>query len=429
MAGGKRLRFYALAVALGLGVRAWLVAGTDGGSLYNRWSTVDDGEVYDRFAWNLAAQGVLGVGRRPSAFILPAYPVFVAGIYSLSGRYPGAVRWVQVLLGILMVMMLGRVARLLGGPGAELLMVAMGAVYPYFLYFIPQLLTENIFLPAFAGMLWTALRMGRGGGWLDGFLHGVCLAAAAMTRAIGIFIEPALLLLARPWVREGRAGRLRGLGLGYLFFALAWGSWMARNRAVFGEIVPLDTRTGWYLYYSQMVTLDRTGEAWRHLPYGSRRIAEGAIPSPREELAISKEGRRLAFKNMRGDWKFLPSIVLKNSAAMWLCLDFSEVRRHSGLAALPAVAGWLSYLFVLCFGLAGFLWARRRGEWEFCAAVLWAVFVTMAIYATTSAGNRYRATTIDPFLMILASCWLSERLSRLGYLDVHEGPAIAGKAQ
>src|SRR6266705_5985043 len=94
-------RVYVVAMLLAVGARAAAIWDTDPGQVYSRWSTATDAGVYDRFGWNLAQEGILGVGERASAFCLPAYPLLVGSVYRLAGHTPGAVRWVQVLLGVL----------------------------------------------------------------------------------------------------------------------------------------------------------------------------------------------------------------------------------------------------------------------------------------------------------------------------------------
>ena len=65
-------RAYVLAILLVTAARVAANWDTDPGQAYSRWSTTSDAGVYDRFGWNLAQKGIMGVGDRPSAFCLPA---------------------------------------------------------------------------------------------------------------------------------------------------------------------------------------------------------------------------------------------------------------------------------------------------------------------------------------------------------------------
>src|SRR5262245_42542033 len=96
-------------LALAFAIRALALVDADPKEVYVRWSTATDAGVYDRFGWNLAQEGTMGVGDRPSAFALPAYPVLIAGVYRTVGHLPGAVRWVQVALGLITIAFLGRI--------------------------------------------------------------------------------------------------------------------------------------------------------------------------------------------------------------------------------------------------------------------------------------------------------------------------------
>src|ERR1700757_3093497 len=93
IAGGPAL-LTALGIILALGVRIALVVRCDPEKVGTRWSNVGDAQLYDRFGWNVAHEGVLGVGERPSAFVMPAYPLLVGLVYRVAGHRPGAVRWV-----------------------------------------------------------------------------------------------------------------------------------------------------------------------------------------------------------------------------------------------------------------------------------------------------------------------------------------------
>ncbi len=306
-------RLYLLAVALTILVRVAAVIGTDPESVFIRWSRsagapplseeglVGDPALYDRFGWNVATQGVLGVGSRPSAFSLPAYPLLLGAIYKLFGHLPGAARWVQVLLNSLAVLFLGALARRLGGPRAEILAVLIGGLYPFYVYFVREVLTETLFLCAFSAMLLTAARVGSRGGIVDGLLLGVAVSVAIMTRPVGALLVPGALILARPWAPEGRGRRMAGLVLGALIVAGVWGSWIVRNRQVFGETVPLDTHGGFALYLGQLQARgvpDAVGVVGYH--HGD--ILRGSLPDgPRGELEADRRAGRRAMKMIRDD--------------------------------------------------------------------------------------------------------------------------------
>ena len=94
---------------------------------------------------------------------------------------------------------------------------------------------------------------------------------------------------------------MAGLVLGALIVAGVWGSWIVRNRQVFGETVPLDTHGGFALYLGQLQARgvpDAVGVVGYH--HGD--ILRGSLPDgPRGELEADRRAGRRAMKMIRDD--------------------------------------------------------------------------------------------------------------------------------
>ena len=386
-------------------VRALALADTDPKEVYSRWSTATDAGVYDRFGWNLATRGILGVGERPSAFALPAYPVLLGAVYRTVGHSPGAVRWVQVVLGALTVALLGRLARALGGELAEAIAMVLSALDPFFVYFNREILTETLFIFAFAGMMLTATRVGTSGRRADGIAHGGFAALAIMTRPVGLFLEAGALLLARPWDRENRRPRLEGLLLGLLLVAGVWGGWMVRNRKVFGEVVPLDTHGGFALYAGQLFSRGLSAdEVFRSVGYSHREIEEGTLPGgPRGELEADRRCATAARKMIREDRIAFIATWPRNVGELWLGMDFSDVAARGGGGRLMAIAGLAVYVPLLGLALGGIGVLIRERKWGLLSPLLVILVLTTTVHAMVLGGKRYRVATVDPVLLVLAA--------------------------
>jgi 4-amino-4-deoxy-L-arabinose transferase-like glycosyltransferase len=416
-------RLYIMMLAITLLVRVMAVIGTDPTSVYIQFSRaagapppspgemVGDPALYDRFGWNLATEGVLGVGSRPTGFCLPGYPLLLAGTYKLAGHLPGVVRWLQVLLNTLTVLFLGALARQLGGPRAEILAVLFGGMSPFFVYFVREIFTEVLFLFGFCAALLTAAWVGRRGRIADGVLYGMAVSVLIMTRPVGFFLVPGTLILARPWASERRRRRLGGLLLGGLVIAGSWGAWILRNRQVFGETVLLDTHGGFSFYLGQLQMRGvPVEEAVKKIGFQDTDIYNGTLPGgPHGELEASRRAGDDAMKMIRSDLPAFAATAFRNLKALWLGSSFTDVAGRGGMRVLMILVAWLSYGPVLVLGLVGLVQCWRTGRWDFFWAFLVILSTTTLLHAVVMGGKRYRAATIDPELMVLAG-WQGSRL-------------------
>ncbi len=419
---------YLLLALLCLGIRLVYVSGTGMDQLYTRWSTATDAVVYDQFGWNLASRGTLGVGDRPSGFAMPGYPMLLAAVYHVFGHLPGAARYLQAFLGLLTVLAIGRTAGILAGRRAELIAVAAGAVYPFFVYFTGEILSECLFMAALSGMLLTAAQAGRDGRTSSGILHGACLTVAALTRPVGVFLEPAVLVLARPWSRTQRRPRIAGLLLGFLLCGTTWGGWIARNRSVFGETIPFDTHGGFALYLGHLEAIGASQqEIHEKLGYTHDSVAQGRIPGgPRGELETDRRSAAKAWESIRQDPRRFALSVLRNVAALWFRLNYSDVAAGTGRLTLATLAGWASYCPILGIACAGLWRLLRERRWRVLAAFLGIFLITSAVHGVVIGGQRYRVATIDPLLLVLAPLgadgWIEARRKAVPSPPSEAGP-------
>lgn len=401
----RQRRIYWACLLLALLARGAFVAFSDPHSIKSRWTTVTDAILYDRFAWNLVSEGTLGSRTSPSAFCMPAYPIFLATIYGIAGHLPGAVRVAQVLVGLATVFLLGRLARCLGGANAELLAVGVGAIYPYFIYYTSEILTETLFIFALSGALLTAARVGHQARIRDGILHGLFAAVLVMTRPTGLFLELGVLILARPWAKERRRRRSLALLAATILVALAWSPWILRNRRLFGETVLLDTHGGWGLYTGQLlsrhVSLD---EINARVGYSHLSIYEGTLPGgPLGELREDRRCKREAIEMIRADIPAFLNTFGYNAFRLWIRIKMKDAAEAGGGWGFLTLVGGVSYFPLLLLGLAGLWRLGRTARWAPLAAVLLVFGLSTVLHCIVLGGIRYRVSTIDPFLLVLAS--------------------------
>ncbi|MCA9668380.1 MAG: glycosyltransferase family 39 protein [Myxococcales bacterium] len=215
--------------------------------LFHSW---DDALQYHDIAKGLLASGTFvaapGVyefvprqtGRQISAKRPPAYPLFLAALYSAFGERTWVVFYAQALLDALtcgLVLLLA--ARLTRHRQIALLAAALYAISPINIHYTQRLLSETLFTALFiAGLYAFSCARARHGSLGRFALCGALLGAAALTRPIGIFV-PLVLAAIIAGSRASASGRERVLAAGTLLVssALVMSVWMTRNRAEFGH--------------------------------------------------------------------------------------------------------------------------------------------------------------------------------------------------
>lgn len=203
--------------------------------------------------WTLATNLQAGLGLataegRPTAFMSPGYPLFLAGVFGLAGASVAVVKAANVLLGVASILLLFLLARrLFGSPLVAALAALLLAAYAEAIAYTAYAAKENLMVPLMIGLLWVAAdRSASRARWINPVAFGVVAGAIAMVGNAALTLVPAALFLV--W----RAQRSPGRTLRYLLVAATAGAvtiapLMLRNHAVFGAWV-LNNNGGFNLY-------------------------------------------------------------------------------------------------------------------------------------------------------------------------------------
>lgn len=296
---GRELMILAFALALRL-----LVLFSEGDRMY--LGTDDDN--YRESAEILLSQGVLtyaGWGE-PTVFIMPGYPVFLAGVFAAVGSTSWlAVRIVQVFISLAGVWFGMRFGTRIGGRATGTAAGLLLAVYPPNLTAPEFLLTETLFTTAFlAGLLFFLQgEERRGTGWF--ILAGVMLGLATYFRPtaglLSVVFAGYLLLRRQPLKRIIYAAGVTGT---VLFLCLT--PWIIRNYMIYHEFIPftvsggnpflrgtyidnkIDGRLPW-------VKGDRILTDRAQMEYGRKRFKEGFAENPHRYLHWYTVGKFRSF--------------------------------------------------------------------------------------------------------------------------------------
>jgi hypothetical protein len=407
--------------------------------------------TYDQIARNVVAgRGFSGASfyyppgtDHPTAFWDALYPLFLAALYWAGGPSVPLVRIAQAVLGATAVALTFFVGRRLAGTPVGLLAAAISAVYPFFIYYSGQLLTETLFMALILGIFATGLQSEKTGHrrWIaaqgvltglatlcraEAFLFGLALLCWTAWRSVTAHNQPqdteALGTDAAPVRRmsptpsgapsNGSAPSLgHGSGsitrrsryleiatfclTGITCVALVMSPWVVRNYLTFGQPVLTTTKLGYnlYKYYHPEMTADQTVRTVPFPEFGDRREPE------REALMREHAIRFMAQDPGRTLWFMANKLVL-----LFKLTPSNEVNRQYALISLA------SYGALLPFMALGLVLAIRRGN-RFLPIVAYVLF-SIATKMVVFAGIRLRMQ-IEPFLIILAATALVALSARL----------------
>jgi 4-amino-4-deoxy-L-arabinose transferase-like glycosyltransferase len=288
---------------------------------------VYDAVAYAHIAANLDEGRGFTLGReatQPASNYSPGLPLFVSGLYKLSGGvHERFARLVLALIGSLAVLFTYLIGRRLSGPLAGLIGAAAVAIYPALLEYQGMLMSEPLAATLLSGavlsMLWAAdpgrshpargscrgawgaLRAGHGPSstphaprhprerWL---IPGLLLGALALTRPeyLGVAVLVGLAVFARdlnakaPEIGAGWRQSLVQAAVMLVGVVLVVGPWTIRNAVVLDRFVPVSTGGGQVLFAGAYMPSggdpERVGEEVleRH-PGLTRRLVSEYLPA------------------------------------------------------------------------------------------------------------------------------------------------------
>jgi hypothetical protein len=276
-----------LAVVIVVAVLLRIVAALFQGDSVLAYPGVYDQVSYDGLARRVLAGHGFSFGElywpatranEPTAHWSFLYTLYLTAVYALFGVHPLVARLIQgVAAGILHCWLAWRLGRRLFGPAAGLVTAGLSAVYIYFFFYAGSLVTETFYITA---ILWTfdvALRIIDAANeyatvpakprlrWQLWAELGLALSVTVLLRQLFMLFIPflygwlwwnlhltkqALLKEAAAPEPAGRwAPHWRGFVLATVIIGLLILPWTVRNYRVFGVLVPLNTNSGYVLFW------------------------------------------------------------------------------------------------------------------------------------------------------------------------------------
>jgi 4-amino-4-deoxy-L-arabinose transferase-like glycosyltransferase len=409
-----------LILLLGLGLRV-SEAGDGRAPVY-------DAAAYAAIAANLEDGDGFTVGPKatqPSSNYSPGLPLFVAGLYGVTGgEHEKLARVVLALIGglsVLFAYLIGR--RLTKRVWPALLGAAIAAIYPALLEYQGMLMSEPLAATLLSGgvlALFWAWDEGRWRWLLPGALFGALALVRPEYLAIAMLI--ALVVFTREAADDWRRSLLRAaIFLGALAIVVA--PWTIRNAVALDRFVPISTGGGQVLFAGTYLPSDGDPEK-----VGAEVVAENPDlfqPQDAERLRLEQILARLAverYPNLETD----QALSKLGKEQLWDGIT-EEPADYAGFVATKVWRIWSQgprdvmqepawkalHWALVAFGLLGLALLAWQRRWE--ALLLGTIFLAITALSALLVASPRRVLVLVPLLGALAGVgagWVVAELRR-----------------
>lgn len=196
-----------------------------------------DSLTYHKLAVSMLS-GEYSIDGRPTAFVVPGYPVFLAGIYSMFGEGQFAVRIIQSILDVITCFLFYLVCRNFFDDRYSVAGTAVFTFFPSNILYTQAVLTESLFGLAAMALLYFLLKAKRGNLFFTGVLFGIALLIRSSLAVSAVMIILYIILYRKELFGKSS---FTSPAVGIVLFAagivLVLSPWIARNKIVMGESV------------------------------------------------------------------------------------------------------------------------------------------------------------------------------------------------
>jgi Dolichyl-phosphate-mannose-protein mannosyltransferase len=407
---GGRVGLLALAAILLLGI------GLRMGEAWDGRPAVYDAQGYARIAANLERGEGFTLGTQatqPASNYSPGIPLFVAGLYQLSGGvHERFARVVLALIGSLAILFAYLIGRRLSGPLAGLIGAGAVAIYPALLEYQGMLMSEPLAATLLSGavlaMLWAAgPAVSTRVRWL---LPGLSLGVLALVRPeyLAISLPIAVVVFARGG-RESWKGGLAQAAIMLAGLALVVAPWTVRNAVALDRFVPISTGGGQVLFSGSYLPSggdpERVGEEVleRHpglrgqLPEDPRleqiltALAAQRYPGVESDAALARMGRERLWDDISERPLEYAGFVVAKVWRIWA---------HGPRDVMQEPLWKALHWALVVLGLVGLALLLRQRRWE--ALLLGVVLLSVTATGALLVASPRRVLVTVPLVAALA---------------------------
>ncbi len=395
-----------------------------------------DSDLYLILARNLADHGVfqrtLDPGSPAETFRTPAYPAFIAICFKLAGESLAIVALAQIVLGLLSVWLAMRFASEAFHPHAGIIAAGLVALNPGLVYHDNVILSENLYTFFLLASVYGVWRFGSCGGYACLIVSAVGLALSVLTRPIGQFLWPLMILflIASLWRQPRRM--IMSLVIWSIVYGAIIGGWMMRNYYRIGS-AKIATIAGLNLLETRAasVRIMQTGktygdiapELYAELDDRMKRIKGETWTEAEREAEATKMAKEIIRDNL---WTFLAyepislaRLYMGRAPSFYQIILFSEpslkpqtpAQRYARIVWVLIQAAFWAVIYtstlVMLYSLV-----RKRDYPTFLLFALNILYPAVVMFGACTTYHRYRIP-IEPYFAILAGGGLAMFAFRL----------------
>lgn len=361
---------------------------------------------YDSIAKNLlAGKGYsMGYDADPptTMYRMPGYPFFIAGIYSVVGPNPTAVRTAQALVDILACLIIYRfVLAMRRRPREALLVAAAYMLHPLFWVHTAMLYADSLSIPFFILAVLVFYNGIEKANWRSYAWSGILLGIGTLMRPTYVVIPLAMLiilLILQP-KQIARSVALTAVCSAALVLMLT--PWIVRNYCVYHKFLPTVPAAGFNLYAGAGPKNGETINSIDQLP--------PTHPVRQEAMRIDESDWNSLFfregiKLIKSDPGNYARLLVRKPFRLWFNLLYEDAPSKSSLA--------LAALNLLVFLFAGIGMAKCHFPRSLTVVVLVLFVCWTATHAVSQSLVRY-AMPILPLVFPYAAAGLWWSVDRL----------------